>query len=201
MMIDQETQSLLDFLNELEKLKIIYRKNNVIDRSRAENSAEHSWHVALMALVFCRHEEFKGIDLLKTLKMILIHDIVEIDAGDHFVFSQAEISAVEKKERQASERLFGMLPEPLCAEFLGLWREFEERKTAEARLAKSLDAIQPLLNHLTTTDVNENPDNITENQVMRLKQKIKNDSAYLWNIAEYLIGESVAKGIYTAEKS
>jgi putative hydrolase of HD superfamily len=150
-------------------------------------------------MITYKNKEFSDIDLLKVLKMILIHDIVEIDAGDNFVFSKKEQKEVTIKENKASERIFGLLPNELKIEFINLWNEFEERKTKEAKFAKAMDSIQPLINHLASTHENENPNKLTKSQIIKLKYKIRNESEYLWEITEYLINESVKKGLYSEE--
>jgi len=115
------------FLVEIEKLKIVYRQNSVLDGSRQENSAEHSWHLAMMALLLCSHSDDKSIDLFRVLKMLLLHDIVEIDAGDTFLYNEKGNAAKAGKETASAERIFGLLPPKQKRDFLGLWREFEAK--------------------------------------------------------------------------
>lgn len=125
----------IGFINELEKLKTISRYNKVIGGFRHENSAEHSWHLAVMALLFAGRTKFENLDLLKVLKMVLIHDIVEIDCGDTFLYDEEKRRESALSEEQAAERIFGLLPTPQGAEFLALWREFEARQSPEALFA------------------------------------------------------------------
>lgn len=144
----ERLQAQMKFLNELEKLKAVYRRNKVSDRSRCENSAEHSWHVAMMALVLAEHADTSELDLWRVVKMLLIHDVVEIYAGDTWAYDEGGATTQQQKESLAAETLFGLLPDDQAREFLSLRREFEERSTAEAAFAASIDAFQPLSNHL-----------------------------------------------------
>lgn len=186
----------LAFIAETEKLKIIYRQNGVIDRSRAENSAEHSWHIALMALVLQEHTVFAKLDMLKVIKMLLIHDIVEIDAGDTFLYDDQGKDNAMETEKEAARRIFGLLPSPHREEFIAIWLEFEAKNTPEARYAASIDALQPLLNHLITANDNENPNKMSRSRVLNKKAFIGEVSAELWMVAQEIIDKSVTKGLY-----
>jgi putative hydrolases of HD superfamily len=184
------------FISEIEKLKIIYRQNGVIDKSRAENSAEHSWHIALMALLLQEHTIFKDLDILKVLKMLLIHDIVEIDAGDTFLYDDKGKDIAIDTEKNAALRIFGLLPTPHKEDFISIWLEFEEKMTPEAQYAASIDALQPLLNHLITAKENENPNKISKSKVLNKKAFIGKISEDLWIVAQDIIEKSVIKGLY-----
>ena len=185
----------IEFISELEKLKLVYRKNGILDGSRQENSAEHSWHVAIMALLL---EDYASdqIDMLKLVKMLLVHDVVEIDAGDNWLYSKKEYEHIQRNEAEAAVRIFGLLPEKQRDEYLMLWREFEAQKTPEAQFAKVIDALHPLLNHLLTGKENYNPDNLTRSLIYSKKEFIKDISPKLWNITEEFIEKSVEKGLY-----
>ena len=184
------------FISEIEKLKIIYRQNGVIDKSRAENSAEHSWHIALMAILLHEHTKFKELDMLKVIKMLLIHDIVEIDAGDTYLYNEQGKHEAIETEKNAALRIFGLLPTPHKEEFISIWLEFEEHITPEAQYARSIDALQPLLNHLITANENENPHKLSKSKVLNKKAFIGNISDDLWIIAQDIIEKSVIKGLY-----
>lgn len=186
----------IEFISELEKLKTVYRYNKVIDQSRPENSAEHSWHIALMALVFADQAGSLDLDLLKVLKMLLIHDLVEIDCGDTFLYDQEGRSQAVITEREAAVRIFGLLPDNLGNELFSLWQEFEERETPEAKYAASMDALQPLINHLLSCKQDFNPDNMSKSAVISKKEFIGEVSASLWEIAQDTIDKSVEKGLY-----
>ena len=142
----------ITFLREIEKLKAVYRANKTVD-GRFENSAEHSWHVALMALVLEEHAR-SSLDMLKVAKLLLIHDIVEIDAGDTWLYDENQDLKLDA-ETKAANRLFSLLPEKQKEEYINLWGEFENRSTEEAKFASVIDGIQPLLNHLITGDPND----------------------------------------------
>ena len=129
------------FLNEIDKLKSINRATNLGDNSRRENSAEHSWHVTLFALILSEHAE-KEVDIFKVVKMLLIHDIVEIDAGDNPIFGNYDIKSLYDIEQKASQRIFGLLPEDQAKEMLNIWNEFENCKTPTAKFAKAMDRFQ-----------------------------------------------------------
>jgi len=195
-MIPAELSRCVEFINEIEKLKIVYRQNSVTDKSRSENSAEHSWYVALMAMVLSGFANTADLDMLKVLKMILIHDIVEIDAGDTFLYDEESAKAKQTKEIDAAKRIFGLLPERIAKELHGIWSEFEERVSPESIFAASLDSLQPLINHLHT----ENPDykyhNVKTEKVMEKKRHIADGSLVLWEYAKQVIKRSEEIGLY-----
>src|SRR5690606_28879866 len=140
----------LEFIIEVDKLKQIYRQTLLMDGSRNENDAEHSWHLALMAMVLQEYSPKKDLDITKVLKMLLIHDLVEIYAGDTFCYDEKANLNKNQRELEAAERLFSILPPDQNQEFRDLWDEFEKRETPEALFAASLDRIQPLIcNYLT----------------------------------------------------
>lgn len=192
----EDLSKCLGFINEIEKLKIVYRQNSVVDQSRQENSAEHSWHVALMAVMLAGFSNDKGLDILKVVKMLLIHDIVEIDAGDTFLYDVAANASKEDAERTAAERLFGMLPEPLGGEFFGLWVEFENRISPEAKFAAALDSLQPLMNHLNNRNLRYQDHRVRTAEVMEKKKHIAEGSAVLWEYAKDVIKQSEVLGLY-----
>lgn len=139
----------LAFLREIDRLKTVVRLSPLIDRSRRENSAEHSWHLAMYALVLAEHAA-GTIDILRVVKMLLIHDIVEIDAGDVPFHVPATHAGQAERECLAAKRLFGLLPEAQAAEFRDLWHEFEAAGSDDARFAKALDRFQPMLHNAAT---------------------------------------------------
>jgi putative hydrolases of HD superfamily len=187
--IDQQ----LAFLAELDQLKSIVRQSPLINRSRRENSAEHSWHLAMFALVLSEHAP--GVDALHVVKLLLLHDIVEIDAGDAPIHSAAtDKLLIENSERCAAERLFGMLPSQQGRDLLALWREFDAGETAAARFAKALDRMQPLLVNTLTGGGTWAENNITEEQVIeRYGPAIEGGSPMLWQEAIKLVRRHFAK--------
>ena len=138
------------FIVEIDKLKQVYRQNVVIGTSRNENDAEHSWHLAVMAVLLSEYAAERELDILRVIKMLVIHDLVEIDAGDTFCYDEKALEDKAYREQRAAERLFNILPSDQAREIMGLWREFEEMKTPEARFAACLDRIQPLILNYNT---------------------------------------------------
>ena len=189
----------LGFLNEIEKLKLVYRRNKTVDQSRYENSAEHSWHVALMALMLAEHADAPGIDLFKVLKMLLIHDLVEIYAGDTWLYDDQAALVQAENETIAAKRLFELLPDDQAAEFHQLWHEFDARATSEAAFAAAIDGLQPLLNHLLSGDPAEQEGLLARADVLRRKQHIETSSHTLWNVAQAVIEASTRRGLYHDE--
>lgn len=189
----------LAFLNEVEKLKCIYRRNKTIDQTRYENSAEHSWHVALMALILAEHTDTQNIDLFSVVKMLLIHDLVEIDAGDTWLYDVQATRVQAENETSAANRLFELLPEDQAAEFHHLWNEFVDRTTPDAAFAAAVDGLQPLLNHLVSGTPDAQEDMLSRRDVLRRKQYIEASSEALWNVAQEVIEESTNLGLYRSE--
>ena len=140
------------FIKEIDKLKYIQRKTKLFNSNRHENDAEHSWHLAMMTLVLAEHSD-KTIDVLKVLKMVLIHDIVEIDAGDIFLYDSTKNHTNSEEELIAAKRIFGLLPECQAEEFIAIWEEFEKGDTDEAKFAKSIDRFEPLLQNISNNDL------------------------------------------------
>lgn len=189
-------QSQIDFLQEIEKLKLVCRANKTLGGKRFENAAEHSWHVALMAVVLQEYAE-SSVDLLRVVEMLLVHDLVEIEAGDTWLYSNNQ-SSKQARENTAAEKLFGLLPESQYQKFSELWREFEARITPEAKFASSMDGIQPLLNHLITGDPADAV--IPAEKVRAKKDFIKNFAPRLWGLVENLIEKSIERGLYREGK-
>ncbi|WP_232375708.1 HD domain-containing protein [Mesorhizobium comanense] len=146
---DRRLVEQLAFIFEVEKLKTVLRKTPLLDKSRVENDAEHTWELALMAMVLVEHSN-EPVDLLRVLKMLLIHDIVEIDAGDTFAFGSVGLSDQADREMRAAERIFALLPTDQALEFRALWDEFEAKASAESRFANAMDRLQPFLHNFFT---------------------------------------------------
>jgi putative hydrolase of HD superfamily len=190
----------LAFLSELEKLKLVERKNGVLGGARRENSAEHSWHAAIMALLLSGSlERPEGIDLSRAVRMLLVHDIVEIDAGDSFFTDGVAREAVERAEESGARRIFGLLPEAQREELYGLWKEFDAGRSPDAAYAKAIDRLQPLLGHLATAPAGENPLRLKRSDIERLKEKNRAVSPELWELTLDLIRKSVERGLYLDE--
>nr|WP_295927672.1 HD domain-containing protein [uncultured Dyadobacter sp.] len=184
----------IEFIKEVDKLKYILRKTKLINSDRNENDAEHSWHLALMAVVLSGHANFP-VDLLRVIKMLLIHDIVEIDAGDTFIYDTQKSHSNTHEERKAANRIFGLLPEHQANELIDIWEEFEEGKTNEAKFARAMDRLEPLLQNTSNNGGTWNEFDVNYEKVYAKKQVIQQGSDLIWHFAEQLINESVEKGI------
>ncbi|MEK6425152.1 MAG: HD domain-containing protein [Burkholderia gladioli] len=172
------------FLAELDKLKSVLRQSPLVNRTRKENSAEHSWHLAMFAMTLAP-QYADGADVMHVVKLLLVHDIVEIDAGDHpFHAPGAGANHIEAQEHEAAARVFGLLPEPQGATLRALWEEFEAAQTREAIFAKALDRLQPLLINTLTDGGTWRENGITEQQVIeRYGPIIARGSPALWDAA------------------
>ena len=186
------------FIKEIDKLKYIQRKTRLFNSDRHENDAEHSWHLAMMTIVLAEHSDQK-IDILKVLKMVLIHDIVEIDAGDTFIYDTTKNHTNTEEEFIAAKRIFGLLPPAQAEEFIAIWQEFEDGLTNEAKFAKSMDRFEPLLQNTSNNGGTWTEFKVPYQQVYNKKKAIKEGAASIWNYAENLINESVEKGILIKE--
>ena len=194
----ERLQQQLAFTNELEKLKATHRNNRTLDAYRFENSAEHSWQGALMALVF-REYIPEEVNLEKVMSMLLIHDLSEIYAGDTFIFDDVGKSDSYDRELESLKISLGKLPLDQQDSFLELWQEFETGISIEAKYARVLDALVPLLNHLEVAQPHDNPHGLTKSQVISKKSFIQETSETLWQLAQEVIDQSVAKGLYLDE--
>jgi len=182
------------FIKEIDKLKYIQRKTRLFNSDRPENDAEHSWHLAMMTLVLAEHSD-KPIDVLKVVKMVLIHDLVEIDAGDTFIYDTTKNHTNTDEELLAAKRIFGLLPAAQAEEFIAIWQEFEDGLTDEAKFARAMDRFEPLLQNTSNNGGTWTEFNVPYQNVYDKKKAIKDGSAMIWNYAENLINESVEKGI------
>ena len=196
-----DTANLLNqiaFIKEIDKVKYIQRKTKLFNSDRNENDAEHSWHLALMAIVLAEHSD-EPVDILKVVKMVLIHDIVEIDAGDTFIYDSQKNHSNTDEERLAANRIFGLLPKQQADELIAIWEEFEAGETKEAKFAKAMDRLEPLLQNTSNKGGTWKEFDVSYKKVYEKKSVIKEGSTTLWNYAEGLINESVEKGILKKE--
>ncbi len=187
----------LDFVVELDRLKQVFRRTWLIDRSRRENDAEHSWQMAAMALVLDEHA-VPGVTLSRVIAMLLVHDIVEIDAGDTFFYDTAAALDQEAREQVAADRLYGLLPPDQGRALRALWDEFEARETPDARFAKALDRLQPLLHNYHTAGGTWAEAGIAAAEVLRRKRVIGDGAPALWAYAQGLVADGVARGFLPA---
>ncbi len=185
----------LAFLREADQLKAVLRQSRIIDGSRRENSAEHSWHLALMGLVL-REYAPAGTDLGRVTAMLLVHDLVEIDAGDLFAYAGAQAQArQEAAERAAADRIFALLPAGQAGQVRALWDEFEDRRTPEARFARALDRLQPMLANDALGGGTWAEHGVTADQVLVKVALIEEGSPALGAFARDLVRSSVQRGI------
>ncbi|BAY88480.1 MULTISPECIES: HD domain-containing protein [unclassified Tolypothrix] len=192
MQTDRLTQQ-IQFIIEIDRLKQILRQTLLIDGSRQENSAEHSWHLAIMAMTLAEYAP-DGVDIVQAIKMLLIHDLVEIDAGDTFCYDVQANSSKAEKELQAASRLFGILPTDIGSELRSLWDEFEAGETPTAKFAAALDRIQPLLHNQQTKGGTWRIHGIRRDQVMKRVAPIETGAPELWPFVLQLIEDSVLAG-------
>jgi putative hydrolase of HD superfamily len=181
------------FIMELDKLKSILRRSYVTHADRRENSAEHSWHIALAALTLAEHAN-EPVDVSHVIKMLLIHDIVEIDAGDTFVYDTDGKVDQFDRETLAAERIFGLLPPEQGAAYRKLWQEFEERITPEAKFARAVDRLLPVLHNCYTQGRGWQEHNIHQQQVLAANRIIEEGSADLWRFIQGKIQDAVDQG-------
>lgn len=187
-------ESKVDFVKEIEKLKTVTRFNRTLD-GQFENSAEHSWQVALVANLFQDYFPEK-LDIGKVTLMLLLHDLGEIYAGDTWVYDTTGKAVSHDKEYLSLQKSLAILPTFQGEKFTELWLEFEKGNSPEARYARIIDALVPLINHLVVSEEGYNPDKLTAERVLTKKAFIKEDSEILWQLAKELIEKSVEKGLY-----
>lgn len=193
-MENERMYSQFQFSRELDKEKFIERQTYLSDGKRRENDAEHAWHMAVMALILSEYSNEK-IDLLKTISMILIHDVVEIDAGDTYAYDEEGKKTQEEREKKAADRLFGILPKEQGEYFKKLWYEFEERKTPEAKFARTMDCIQPLMLNDATDGKSWKEHSVHLSQVLKRNADTHKGSEELWKyIYENIIEKNVKNG-------
>ena len=181
------------FLVEMDKMKNIYRQTRVLHEDRAENDAEHAWHMAIMIYLLKEYanEEF---DIAKAMIMALIHDIVEIDAGDTYAYDSQGLETKDEREAQAAKRIFGLLPEDQGEELKGLFEEYEANETPEARFVRVMDNFQPLLLNNSNDGQDWKEHGIKKSQVMKRHIKTQLGSNEIWECCEKIIEDNVRKG-------
>jgi putative hydrolase of HD superfamily len=184
----------ITFIEELDRLKKVLRQNLLMDASRRENSAEHSWHITTMALVLAEYAP-QQLDLRKVLEMLLLHDVIEIDAGDTFCYDIEGNQDKEERELQAAEKVFGLLPEDLGAGFRATWDEFETGETCEARFANSLDRFQVLLQNFNSDGGTWRSHKIEKSRVVQRMLPIKEGIPALWPVVEHYLEEACQRGL------
>jgi putative hydrolase of HD superfamily len=186
----------LRFLCEIDKVKLIRRHTLLMDGSRRENDAEHAWHLAIMALLFYGLPGSRKIDLLKVVTMVLIHDIVEIDCGDAFLYDEKLRAKRKKQEARAARRIFGLLPPVQARRFLSLWNEFEKRATPEARFAAALDRFQPILHNYKTKGRVWKKAGVSPDTVLKVNRHISDGSPLLYDLVRKMVKDGTHKGYF-----
>ena len=182
------------FLVEADKLKQVLRRSPISGKQRLENSAEHSWHLTLMALVLAEHAAAPGMDLLKVLRMLVVHDLVEIDAGDTFAYDEAARKGQKEREERAAERIFALPPEPQGAELRSAWDEFEAQHSPEAKFARAVDRLQPMLLNYVNAGIGWQRHGVRATQVRDLNRCIDDGAPELWRYAEGMIEDAIRQG-------
>jgi putative hydrolase of HD superfamily len=191
--MNERLKQQMNFLIEIDKLKSIFRQSHLIDGTRNENDTEHSWHIAVMAMILAEYSN-EPIDVLRVIKMLLIHDVVEIDAGDTYAYDVKGYEDKYEREIKAADRLFGLLPEDMHLEMRGLWDEFETCESAEARYANALDRVQPILLNYLSGGKAWMAHGIRRSQVMARNEFSKDGSEVIWAYILEIINDAVDKG-------
>lgn len=183
----------LAFILEIDKVKNIFRQNYLADGKRKENDAEHSWHIALMAILLQEYAD-EPVDVLKVMTMVLVHDLVEIDAGDTYAYDTEGARTKEERELRAAERIFGLLPEDQGKYFRGLWDEFESYQSADAKYAHLLDNFQPLLLNDASDGISWREHGVRKEQIYKRNEKLPETSELIWSKMREIIQENIEKG-------
>lgn len=183
----------LQFILEIDKVKKIIRQTPLSDASRKENDAEHSWHIALMAYLLQEYAE-EPVEVSKVMLMVLIHDLVEIDAGDTYAYDEEGAKTKDERERKAADRIFGLLPEEQGMYLKTLWEEFEAYETAEAKYAHLLDNFQPLLLNDAAGGISWTEHQVKKSQIYKRNEKVEETSATIWKCMQDKIDKHIQAG-------
>ncbi len=186
-------QRQIGFLVELDKAKTVFRQSYLTDGSRKENDAEHMWHLALCVLVLAEYAR-ASVDVVRVLKMVLLHDIVEIDAGDTYIYDEVARATQAEREGRAADRLYGLLPPDQGAELREIWEEFEARITPEANFAAAVDRLQPVLLNLATEGRAWLEHGMTADRVRSVNSKIEVGAPVLWAYVSGLLDDAATRG-------
>lgn len=189
----ERLQKQMEFIVEVDKVKKIMRQTYLSDASRKEDDAEHSWHLALMAVLLKEYSN-EEVDLSKVIPMVLIHDLVEIDAGDTYAYSGESAAVTETRERKAAERVFGILPEDQGKVFRDLWEEFEAYETPEAKFAHVLDNCQPMLLNDASNGLSWTEHQVRKSQIYKRNEHTAEGSRKIWNYMQSLIQKHIDLG-------
>lgn len=191
--MDERLQKQLDFILEIDKEKNIFRQTHLSGHGRNENDAEHAWHMAIMAYLLQEYSN-ERIDVARVMLMCLIHDVVEIDAGDTYAYDAEGLKTQKAREEAAKERLYSMLPEDQKADLVAIFDEFEERKTPEAKFARALDNLQPLILNNSNGGGDWKNHDVTAEQVYGRQSRTREGSEKLFEVTDQILKENIAKG-------
>ncbi len=191
--MDNRIEKQLSFSLEIDKLKNIFRQTHLSDNGRNENDAEHSWHMAIMAYILKEYSN-EEIDIAKVMLMCLIHDIVEIDAGDTYAYDSDALQSQKAREDRAKQRIFSILPAEQAKELIALFDEFEAYETAESKFAHAMDNIQPLILNNSNNGGDWREHNVTVEQIYKRQSKTKSGSEKLFEITDAIIQDNIKKG-------
>lgn len=191
---NQKLLNQLKFAIEIDKMKEIFRINLLADGSRRENDAEHSWHFAVMAMLLEEYSAEK-VDVSRVIKIALVHDLVEVYAGDTYAYDAKGNEDKEQREKEAADKLFGMLEPEQAAFFRNLWDEFEEKQTPEAKYANAIDRIQPLILNYLTDGATWKANQVHSTQILKRMDIIRTAAPELWPIVQGIVKTSIEKGI------
>ena len=193
-MHNQRFDRQLSFLIQADRMKNVLRQTLLADGSRQETDAEHSWHLALTAMALYEYRGLSGISLDRVIRMALVHDLVEIYAGDTFCYDETANQDKAQREKEAADRLFGTLPEDQGVEYRKLWEEFDAMETPDAKYAAAMDRFQPLINNLLTQGHTWRLGQVTADQVYRRMAPIQEAAPALWPFVEQSIQDAIQKG-------
>jgi len=185
----------IEFVVEIDKLKSVYRQTLLMNGERNENDAEHSWHLGIMAILLSEYA-FGDIDILRVLKMVLVHDLVEIDAGDTYCYDAAGNVDKEEREKKAADRIFGILPDDQRDELRGLWDEFEERCTAEAKFANSIDRLLPLMQNYQAHGASWKGHGVRVDQARERMAPVREGSIAIADAVDRMIDRALEEGYF-----
>lgn len=199
-MANERLAQQIRFIIEADKLKEIFRQTLVTQSRRRENDAEHSWHLTLLVIILAEHSNIQPLDVLRVLKMLIIHDLVEIDAGDTFAYDTARMADQHEREARAADRIFGLLPQDQGSALRALWDEFEARQTPAAKFAAAVDRFQPMLLNCLTEGAAWKNHGVTADRVIARNQHIAEGAVALWEHMSHMINDAVAKGHLAPER-
>lgn len=193
-MINERLLKDIEFIVELDRMKTILRQTSLITEDRYEDDAQHSWHISVMAMILSEYAN-EEVDTLKVIKMLLIHDLVELYAGDTFCYDKEANQDKRERELAAADKIFGMLAEEKGKEMRALWDEFEEMKTPESLFATSMDRLQPMLNNYHNTGGTWQKFDVPQSEIYKRISPVKESSDELYKFVEYMLEDAFKKGL------